>query len=87
MQDVQTVLVILLSIGFLILLIISIAVMFVLFKIMTNVRRFTQRVDEGTENINEMIKYIGKKAGPAAASALAGVALRSMKSSFKRGKK
>ena len=84
MEDIQTVLVILLSIGFLILLIISIAVSIVIYKILTNIRRLTQRIDETTEDINEMARYITKKVGPAAASAIMSVMLRKAKSSFKK---
>ncbi len=87
MQDAQTVLVILLSIGFLILLVMGILVTFVAFKILSNIRRISERVDESTQNINETIRYVGKKVGPAAASAVASVLLRTVKSSFKKGKK
>lgn len=84
MEDLQTILVILLSIGFLILLILSIAVAVVFFKILSNVRRLTQRIDETTEDLGEMAKYVTKKLGPAAASAMLSVLLRRAKSSFKK---
>jgi hypothetical protein len=86
MQDIQTVLVILLGIGFIVLLIGGIAVIFIFFKILSNIRRVTQRLDETTEDLGHMAKYLGTKVGPAAASALASVLLRRVKSSWRRRK-
>ncbi|HVE80674.1 MAG TPA: hypothetical protein VNA68_00835 [Candidatus Dormibacteraeota bacterium] len=83
MQDTQTVLVILLSIGFLILVIMGIIVSFVLVKILLNIRRVTQRLDETTENMGEALKYAGRKLVPAALSALSGVMLNKVKSKMK----
>jgi hypothetical protein len=87
MQEVQTILVVILSIGFVILLIMGIAMVVILIKIMTNIRRITQRLDETTENMGEMAKYVGNKVAPAAMSALGAVLMRSAKSKFKRGKR
>jgi hypothetical protein len=86
MQEIQTILVILLSIGFMVLLIMGIAMVVILIKIMTNIRRITQRLDETSENMGEMAKYVGKKVAPAALSALWSVVLRSAKSKVKRNK-
>ncbi len=86
MEQAQTILVILLSIGFLFLLIMSSIVVFLLIKILQNIRRVTERVDETTQNMGEMFKYVGKKVGPAALTALGSVLWRSTKQSIKRKK-
>ena len=86
MQEIQTILVILLSIGFLVLLIMGIAMVVILIKIMANIRRITQRLDETSENMGEMAKYVGKKVAPAALSALGSVLIRGVKSKVKRNK-
>ncbi len=84
MQEVQTILIILLSIGFFILLILGIAMVLVLFKIMTNIRRITQRLDETTENLGDMATYVGKKVAPTALSALGSLMWRGAKSKVKK---
>lgn len=86
MQELQTVLIIILSIGFGILLLLGIAMVFIIVNILNNVRRITQRVDETSENMGEMAKYMGKKVAPAAVGALMRVALRSAKSKVKKDK-
>ncbi len=86
MQELQTVLIILLSIGFGILLLMGIAMVFIIVNILNNVRRITQRVDETSENMGEMAKYMGKKVAPAAVGALMRVALRGVKSKVKKDK-
>lgn len=85
-MEVQTVLVILLSIGFGILLILGIVMVVVLIKIMTNIRRVTQRLDETSENMGEMAKYVGKKVAPAAMSAVGSMLMNRAKSKVKRDK-
>jgi hypothetical protein len=72
MEQTQTVLVIMLAIGFGILLLMTIALVFILIKILTHIRRLTARVDETTENLSEVLKYTGRKIGPAAISAIGG---------------
>lgn len=84
MDQVQSVLLVLLAVGFLILLVVAIIAAFVVFKILSNIRRITQRLDETSENMGDMVKYMGRKLGPAAASAVGSVLLRRVKSSFKR---
>lgn len=86
MQEVQTILIILLGIGFVVLLIMGIAMVFIFIKIMTNIRRITQRLDNTSENMGEMAKYMGKKFAPAALSALGSLLLRGAKSKIKRDK-
>jgi uncharacterized protein YoxC len=86
MENIQTILLIILSIGFAILLIIAIAVGFLIVKILSNIRRITQRVDETSENLGEMTKYMGQKVGPAAAAALWSLVWRRTKSSIRRKK-
>jgi membrane protein implicated in regulation of membrane protease activity len=84
MDQLQTVLLVILGIGAAIFLIVAIAVAFVLFKILSNVRRITERLDETSENLGQMAKYLGTKIGPATASAIASVLWRRFKSSGKR---
>lgn len=86
MEETQTILVILLSIGFLFLLVMSSIVVFLLIKILQNIRRVTQRVDETSENMGEMVKYVGRKVGPAAVTALGSILWRTTKQSLKRKK-
>ena len=86
MQEAQSVLVILLSIGFIILIVLTSLILFVFYKVLTNIRRITSRLDETTENLGEMTKYMGRKLGPAAASAVTAVFWRTLKSSMKRDK-
>ncbi len=85
MQDIQTVLVVLLSIGFAVLLVLGIIMVFILIRIITNIRHITQRLDETTENMGEMAKHVGKKVAPAALSALGSLLIRKAKSKVKKG--
>lgn len=86
MENIQTVLVILLSIGFAVLLILSIIFTFILVRIITNIRHITQRIDETSENMGEMAKYMGKKVAPAALSALGSIVMDKAKKKVKRDK-
>ena len=86
MQEVQTILIILLGIGFVVLLIMGIAMVFIFIKIMANIRRITQRLDNTSENMGEMAKYMGRKFAPAALSALGALLVRTAKSKIKRDK-
>ena len=86
METLQVVLIVLLSIGLGIMLIAGIIIAFLLIKIAKNVRRVTQRLDETSENLGEMTKYLGRKIGPAAGSAIASVLMRSVKSKFNKRK-
>ena len=84
MQELQTVLLVILGVGFAVLLILGIAMVIIIINILSNIRRVTQRLDETSENMSEMVKYLGKKTAPAAMAALLKVALRSAKSKVKR---
>jgi uncharacterized membrane protein YciS (DUF1049 family) len=84
MEQLQSVLVVLLGIGFAILLVLGIVMVVIVIKILTNIRRVTQRLDETTSNLNELTKYVGAKLAPAAASAMAAVVWRQVKQAFKR---
>jgi len=84
MQEVQTILIVLLSIGFFILLILGIAIVLVMFKIMTNIRRITQRLDETTENLGDMATYVGKSVAPKAVSVLGSLLWRGVRSRAKK---
>jgi len=86
MQEIQTILVIILGVGFAILLILGIAMVIILIKIMTNIRRVTQRLDETSENMGEMAKYLGRKAAPAALAAVGQMLWRGAKSKMKHEK-
>ncbi len=86
MHDVQNILVVVLSLGFAVLLILGIIMVFILIRIITNIRHVTQRLDETTENMGEMAKHVGKKVAPAALSALASLLVRKAKSKVKGGK-
>lgn len=87
MEQVQTILLIILSAGFAVLLILGIIMVFVLLKIATHIRHVTQRLDETTENMGEMAKYMGRKVAPKALSALGALLVRSAKNKVKRGRK
>ena len=67
-------------------LIIGIAVVIMLLNILKNIRRVTQRVDETSENMTEIAKYMGTKLAPAAASAVVALFWRKAKSRIKRRK-
>ncbi|HEX7259585.1 MAG TPA: hypothetical protein VF272_01490 [Candidatus Saccharimonadia bacterium] len=85
MQEVQNILVVMLSIGFAVLLVLGIIMVFILIRIITNIRHITQRLDETTENMGEMAKHVGRKIAPAALSALGSLLVRKAKSKVKRG--
>ncbi len=86
LQVALAVIAVILSIGFIVFLAVGIAALFVLFKILKNVRHVTERLDETSQNVGELAKYMGRKVGPAAASAVVSVLLRQFKSGFKRKK-
>jgi hypothetical protein len=84
MQDAQTVLVIILSVGFALFLIMGCVMVYIAIKVLMNIRNVTQRLDETTENMSEMAKYMGQKVAPAAMAALMQVIVRGVKSKTKR---
>lgn len=82
-QAVASVIIIVLAVIFLIF---GVAVVAIVFRILTNVRRIVQRVDETSANLNEMTKYMGKKLGPAALTAFGSFMLKRAKSKVTRRK-
>jgi hypothetical protein len=86
MQETQTILIVLLSVGFLFLLIMSCIAVFLIIKILSNIRRVTERVDETSQNMGEMLKYIGRKVGPGMITTIGSVLWRSVKQGAKRRK-
>lgn len=70
MNNVETVLVILLSVGFIILLILSIVLVSILIAIMKNVKRISERAEEATTNISEVAAMVGRKVAPFALSSI-----------------
>lgn len=84
MSNVESVLLIVLGIGFAVLLVLGIILTVIVIKIFTNVRRVTQRVDDATENINSSIGYIARKFGPGAASFVGSMLWKRAKSSVKK---
>ena len=70
-MQIETVLVILLSIGFIILLGISITLMLIMIKIMNSVRHIAEKAETTTDNLSVIIKDVGKKLAPGLLSAVA----------------
>jgi hypothetical protein len=75
-----TVLIILLSVGFIILLVLSISLIVIMLSIMRNVRRITERADKTTESFADIATMVGKRVAPVALSAAVAAALRRFKS-------
>jgi hypothetical protein len=78
----ETVLVILLAVGFLALLTLSIILLTMMIAIMKNVRRISQRAEEASANAAEVVSMMGKKFAPIAASTVVAAIMRRF-----RGKK
>lgn len=87
MTDIETVLVVILSIMLAIFLLLGIVVTAITIKILSNIRHITQRIDETTASFGDMAKYFGKNVGPAMISALVAVVSRKARSGFKRKKR
>ena len=76
MNTVELVLVILLSIGFLTLLILGVVLISILIGIMRNVRRISQRAEEATTSVAELAGTLSSRLAPLAMSGLAAAAVR-----------
>lgn len=83
MNTVETVLVVLLSVGFLSLLILGIILISIMIAIMKNVKRISDRAEEATSNVAELAATIGRKVAPLAFSGLAGAAVKWFKNRSK----
>ncbi len=84
MTTVETVLVIILAIGFFALLVLSIILVSIMIAIMRNVKRISDRAEEVTSNMSELVAAVGRKVAPFALSGLTAAAVRWFKG---RGKK
>ncbi len=84
MNTVETVLVILLGVGFLSLLILGIILVSIMIAIMKNVRKISERAEEATSNVAELASMIGRKVAPFALSGLAGAAMKWFKNKSKK---
>ena len=80
MNDVETALVILLSIGFLTLLILSIILVSMMLAVMRNVKRISARAEEVTANAADLAAMVSKKVAPLALSAALAAVMRKFKS-------
>lgn len=76
MNTVETVLVILLSVGFLTLLILSIILSVMMITIMRNVRRISQRAEEATSSVADIAQTLGRKIAPVAVSTVVAAIVR-----------
>lgn len=82
MNNVELAWVIILSVGFLVLIVLSIILVSLMIGVMRSVRRISQRAEEATANISELAALVGKKVAPFAMSAAMAAAMRRF-----RGKK
>jgi hypothetical protein len=69
MNEIETALVIILSLGFLTLLILSIILVSMMLAIMRNLKRISDRAEEVTANAADLTAMISKKVAPMAVSA------------------
>ncbi|HSH31138.1 MAG TPA: hypothetical protein VK963_00535 [Candidatus Saccharimonadales bacterium] len=76
MDSTLTVLVIILSVGFIILLTLSITVIYVLIRILQNIRGITKKTELATENMSETMRMIVRKVAPLALPTIGGALLR-----------
>lgn len=76
----ERVLLIVLSTAFLILLVLVIVFVVVLIKILSAIRRITNRAEDATESLSSMLKMVGKRIAPVALSTLAAAAFKKVKS-------
>ena len=85
MNTVETALVIILSVGFLTLLILAIVLVSIMIAIMKNVRRISARAEEVTSSAADIAAMIGSKVAPVALSTVVAAAMRRF--GGKKGKK
>ena len=83
MNTVELVLVILLSVGFLTLIILSIILVSLMLSIMKNLKRIAERAETATNNVASVAETLGRKVAPLAASGIMGLI---MKQFNKKGK-
>lgn len=83
-MDVPTILVIMLSAGFLVLLFLSIFLVYILIKVISSIRRMAERAEHTTENWTEFLKLFSKRVAPVALTSLIGVMIKRFASRSKR---
>ena len=79
MNTVESVLIILLAVGFLALLIMSIILVSMMLAVMKNVRRISERAEEATANVANLAQTVGGKLAPIAVSTLVAALVRRFK--------
>jgi hypothetical protein len=82
MATTETILIILLAVGFIVLLVLAIAVVTLLISILRAIKRITTKAENATESISGVAMMLGKRLAPVAFSAGAAAILRK----FKKGK-
>jgi len=78
-NNVETVLVIMLAIGFATLLVLSIILVSLMIAVMRNVKRVSQRAEEFTANASELASMVSQKVAPFALSAAVAAIARKFK--------
>lgn len=79
MNTIEIILVVLLSVGFLTLIILSIILVSVMIAIMKNLRRISERAESATTSVAAVADTFGRKIAPLAASGLLGLILKRVK--------
>ena len=80
MNSVETTLVIVLSIGMAALLILSIILVSIMIAVMKNVQKISERAEEATSNINELVGSLSRKMAPVAVSGIVSAILKRWRS-------
>lgn len=83
MTTVETILIVFLAAALLIFLILAIVVVSLFIAILRNVRKISQRAEDATENVSDIVKMVGRRVAPIALSAAVAAAMRRFK---KKGK-
>jgi hypothetical protein len=83
MTGLEQLLLILIAIGFVVLLVVAIAIVLLVFKILQNVRRVTEKVELATDNLSNTISMVGRKVAPLAGSSVIGMVMKKIKKTKK----
>jgi flagellar biosynthesis protein FlhB len=75
-NSVETALVILLAVGMASLLVLSIILVSIMIAVMKNVQKISERAEEASSNINEVIASVGRRVVPIAMSGLVAAVVR-----------
>jgi ABC-type protease/lipase transport system fused ATPase/permease subunit len=79
-NSVETALVIVLSVGMAALLVLSIILVSIMIAVMKNVQKISDRAEEATSNINELVASLGRKVAPVAVSGIVSAIMRRWRS-------